>query len=91
MKTKLKEGAVIKTDSLEGEWLVISMWEEQPRITIGNRSSSYENGFVISKLDDDGAYNKNNQINNISTAFVFSNSINEIDIDVIRMMEKSFK
>ena len=91
MGTKLKEGLVISSPYLpNGEWIVVSVWEQEPMLTVGNRTSSYENKFNLIKLDEDGKYNENNEKVTISTCYVYRDSICEDDIEIIRSMKKSF-
>ena len=91
MGTKLKEGLVVVSPQLpKGEWLVISVWEKQPMNTIGNRRSSYENAFEIIRLNDDGVYEEDNEKITISTCYVYRDSINEDDIEIVGERRKTY-
>lgn len=91
MRSKLSEGLVITSNELpSGEWLIYEAWEEEPKITSGNRMSSYENRFKLIKLNADGSYDEDGYRFNISTCYVYSNTIDEDEIEVVRMMTKTY-
>jgi len=74
----------------EREYLILEVKEQQPRNTIGNRRSSYENMIYAIELKEDGSYDENNQKISFSTCGVYSGSISEWDIEIVGEMKKTY-
>lgn len=72
------------------EYLITSVSEKHPQITIGNRTSSYENTIYAIELNEDGSYNENNSKIKFSTCYVYRGSIGEQYVEVIREMKKTY-
>lgn len=103
MRTKLKEGMIIRsekfvngypgeTDIQANDKFVITKAEEElPQMTIGNRTSSYENSFVAIRLNADGSYDEAGKVIKFSTSHVFVGvGVPETDIEVLGQMKKVF-
>ncbi|PGT89901.1 hypothetical protein [Bacillus thuringiensis] len=88
---KLQEDMVVRSAELkDGDWLITKATERQPHQTIGNRMTSYENGFDAIKLNEDGTFNKDNETIHFSTCGIFTHSINASSIKVVKVMEKTY-
>jgi len=72
------------------EYLVLRVEEYPPRITVANRTSSYENKIIAIELNEDGTYNENNQKICFSTCYVYHGAIDEKDIEIVREMKKVY-
>jgi hypothetical protein len=86
--TLLKDGMVIRNKDIgEGLWLVTSVVERQPQLTIGNRISSYENEITVIEVDENYQYDENHMKKKIfSTAFVYNGAIPEDQIEIVKQL-----
>lgn len=71
-------------------YAIISSWEMNPHLYNGSDVNSYQNRFVAKELNEDGSYNENGEEIYFSTSGVFRGSINECDINIIKIMKKIF-
>ena len=99
MKTKLKEGFVIRSEKLIervdknlccADFVILHVDESEPHQTIGNRSRSYTNEFVAQQLFENGMYNANGSVIKFIRARVLVGAIDEVDIEVVAQMRKVF-
>lgn len=85
-------GGIPSIDENRGkkEFLVLEVKEQQPEMTIGNRTSSYENQIRAIELNEDGTYDENNQEISFSTCYVYKGSIKEENVEIIGEMKKTY-
>lgn len=80
----------VDEDRANKEYLILKVYESEPRITIGNRMSSYENHIVAIQLNPDGTYKEDNQKISFSTCHVYTGAIKEEHIHIVREMKKTY-
>lgn len=72
------------------QYVIISCWEMNPNLYNGIEVTPYQNRFVAKELNEDGSYNENGEEIHFSTSGVYRGSINESDINIIKVMKRTF-
>jgi hypothetical protein len=70
-------------------YVITSCWEAD-HLTINGRKGRYENGFVAKELNEDGTYNESGEEIHFSTSGVYRGSVQESDINIVKVMRKTF-